>query len=147
MPGDGPHNARDKTVTVLLHIRVPVPDALVPFRDDGLTLHAADDNRHRVMPFFRHEDGRVLAPMAPFVRDQMLADELLICSQVQGSAATEAFDRVYASARNKGSRSARSWFRRTSRASLPSARRASTRSPNAVWQSIGLGCRPCVTID
>ncbi len=45
------------------------------------------------------------------------------------------------------SRSIRSWFRLTGRASPPSARRASTRSPNAAWQSIGLGCRPCVTID
>ena len=67
-----------------------------------ITLHAADDNRHRVMPLFRHEDGRVLAPTARFVWDQMLADQLPICSQVQGSAATEAFDRVYASARNHG---------------------------------------------
>ena len=49
-----------------------------------IILHEADDNRHRVMPLFRHEDGRVLAPTARFVWDQMLADQLPICSQVQG---------------------------------------------------------------
>ena len=78
-PATVPTTPRGKTMTVLPHIRVTVPDALVPLRDDGLTVHAADDNRHRVMPFFRHEDGRVMAPTAPFVRDQMLADELPIC--------------------------------------------------------------------
>ena len=36
--GDGPHSARGKTMTVLLHIWVRVPDTLVPLRDDGLTL-------------------------------------------------------------------------------------------------------------
>ena len=36
--GDGPHSARGKTLTVLLHIWVTLPDPLVPFRDDALVL-------------------------------------------------------------------------------------------------------------
>ena len=36
--GKGWHSARGKTITVLMHVWVLVPDTLVPLRDDGLLL-------------------------------------------------------------------------------------------------------------
>ena len=72
--GDGPHNARGKTITVLLHIWGAVPDALVPFRDEGLVLLRGRSGRDRLpvhwgmclatYPFFREvaaTTGRLLA--------------------------------------------------------------------------------------
>ena len=72
--GGGPHNARGKTITVLLHIWVAVPDALVPFRDEGLALLRGRSGRDRLpvhwgmclatYPFFREvaaTTGRLLA--------------------------------------------------------------------------------------
>ena len=67
-----------------------------------ITLHAADGNRHRVMPLVGREDGRVLVPTARFVWDQMLAGLPPICGHFKGSAATAAFDLVYASVRDHG---------------------------------------------
>ena len=72
--GDGPHNARGKTMTVLLHIWATLPDALVPLRDDGLALLRGRSGRDRLpvhwgmclatYPFFRDvaaTTGRLLA--------------------------------------------------------------------------------------
>ena len=67
-----------------------------------ITLHAPDGDWRRVIPLFRHEDGRVLAPTARFVWDQMLASQPPVRGHVKGSAATEAFDRVYASVCDHG---------------------------------------------
>ena len=72
--GDGPHSARGKTMTVLLHIWVLVPDALVPLRDDGMALLRDRSGRDRLplhwgmcvatYPFFRDvatTTGRLLS--------------------------------------------------------------------------------------
>jgi hypothetical protein len=72
--GAGPHSARGKTMTVLLHIWVLVPDALVPLRDDGLALLRERSGRDRLplhwgmcvatYPFFRDvaaTTGRLLS--------------------------------------------------------------------------------------
>lgn len=67
-----------------------------------ITLHVPEGSRHRVMPLFRHEDGRVLAPTARFVWDRMLADQPSVHEHVEGDAAVEAFDRVQESAREHG---------------------------------------------
>ena len=67
-----------------------------------ITLHAPEGSRHRVMPLFRHEDGRVLAPTARFVWDRMLTDQPSVQEHVEGDAAVEAFDRVQESAREYG---------------------------------------------
>ena len=67
-----------------------------------ITLHASDGSRHRVMPLFRHEDGRVLVPTARFVWDRMLADQPSVREHVEGDAAAEAFDRVQEAAREHG---------------------------------------------
>ena len=67
-----------------------------------IALHAPEGSRHRVMPLFRHEDGRVLAPTARFVWDRMLADQPSVQEHVEGDAAVEAFDRVQESAREYG---------------------------------------------
>ena len=67
-----------------------------------ITLHAPAGSRHRVMPLFRHEDGRVLAPTARFVWDRMLGDQRSVREHVEGEAAAEAFDRVQESAHEHG---------------------------------------------
>jgi len=72
--GTGPHSARGKTMTVLLHIWVLVPDALVPLRDDGFSLLRDRSGRDRLplhwgmcmatYPFFRDvaaTTGRLLS--------------------------------------------------------------------------------------
>ena len=67
-----------------------------------IALHAPEGSRHRVMPLFRHEDGRVLAPTARFVWDRMLADRPSVREHVEGEGAAEAFDRVQESAHEHG---------------------------------------------
>ena len=72
--GDGPHSARGKTMTVLLHVWTTVPDAAVPLRDDALALLRGRTGRDRLplhwgmclatYPFFRDvaaTTGRLLA--------------------------------------------------------------------------------------
>ncbi len=72
--GAGPHSARGKTMTVLLHIWVLTPDKLVPLRDDGLALLRDRSGRDRLplhwgmcvatYPFFRdvaETTGRLLS--------------------------------------------------------------------------------------
>jgi hypothetical protein len=72
--GAGPHSARGKTMTVLLHIWVRVPAALGPLRDDGLAMLRDRSGRDRLplhwgmcvatYPFFRdvaETTGRLLA--------------------------------------------------------------------------------------
>ena len=74
MAGDGPHSARGKTMTVLLHVWTTVPDAAVPLRDDALALLRGRTGRDRLplhwgmclatYPFFRDvaaTTGRLLA--------------------------------------------------------------------------------------
>ena len=46
--GSGSHSARGKTITVLLHIWVLVPEALVPLRNDGLALLRERSGRGRL---------------------------------------------------------------------------------------------------
>ena len=41
--GEGPHSARGKTKTVLLHIWVTVPRPVVPLRDEALAMVARAD--------------------------------------------------------------------------------------------------------
>ena len=67
-----------------------------------ITLHTPEWNQHRVMPLFRHEDGRVLAPTARFVWDQMMSDPPAAKGYLEGDAATEAFGLVETSAREHG---------------------------------------------
>ncbi len=72
--GTGPHSARGKTMTVLLHIWVLVPEPLAPLRDDGLALLRDRSGRDRLplhwgmcvatYPFFRDvaaTTGRLLS--------------------------------------------------------------------------------------
>ena len=54
------------------------------------------------MPLFRREDSRVLVPTARFVWDQMMVGQPPVRGHVNGSAATAAFDLVYASVRDHG---------------------------------------------
>lgn len=61
--GEGPHSARGKTITVLLHIWSLVPDQLAPLRDDAFRLLQRRSGRDRLplhwgmcvatYPFFR----------------------------------------------------------------------------------------------
>ena len=72
--GRGSHSARGKTMTVLLHVWMAVPDAVVPLRDDALALLRGRTGRDRLplhwgmclatYPFFRDvaaTTGRLLA--------------------------------------------------------------------------------------
>jgi len=72
--GSGNRSARDKTMTVLLHVWVDVPEAIVPLRDDGLALLRKRSGRDRLplhwgmsvttYPFFRDvvaTTGRLLS--------------------------------------------------------------------------------------
>ena len=72
--GEGPHSARGKTMTVLLHVWTAVPAAAVPLRDDALVLLRGRTGRDRLplhwgmclatYPFFRDvaaTTGRLLA--------------------------------------------------------------------------------------
>lgn len=72
--GSGPHSARGKNMTVLMHVWVLVPEALVQLRDDGLKLLDGLSGRNRLplhwgmclatYPFFRdvaETTGRLLA--------------------------------------------------------------------------------------
>jgi len=67
-----------------------------------ITLHTPEWNRHRVMPLFRHEDGRILAPTARFVWDQMMSDPPAAGGHLEGDAATDVFGLVETSAREHG---------------------------------------------
>ncbi|MBN1611550.1 MAG: DEAD/DEAH box helicase family protein [Polyangiaceae bacterium] len=75
-----------------------------------ITLHAPEWNQQRIMPLFRHEDGRILAPTARFVWDQMMAgppDAARRSSpqcggHLEDDAALEAFRLVEAAAREYG---------------------------------------------
>jgi len=67
-----------------------------------ITLHTPEWKRHRVMPLFRHEDGRILAPTARFVWDQMMSDPPPAYGHLEGDAAIEAFDTIETSAREHG---------------------------------------------
>lgn len=67
-----------------------------------ITLHTPEWNQHRVMPLFRHEDGRIFAPTARFVCDQMLSDPPVAAGHLEDDAALEAFRIVEASAREHG---------------------------------------------
>ena len=72
--GNGSHSARGKTMTVLMHLWVLVPDTLVPLRDDGRALLRDTVERSRLplhwgmclatYPFFRDvaaTTGRLLS--------------------------------------------------------------------------------------
>jgi len=67
-----------------------------------VSLHTPEWNRHRVLPLFRQEDGRVLAPTARFVWDQMMADPPAPDGFVEADDAMEAFRLSEASARDQG---------------------------------------------
>ena len=67
-----------------------------------ITLHTPEWNQHRVMPLFRHEDGRLLAPTARFVWDEMMSDPPAAGGHLDDEAALEAFRLVEASAREHG---------------------------------------------
>ena len=72
--GEGPHSARGKNMTVLMHVWVLVPETLIQLRDDGLDLLYGCSGRNRLpvhwgmclatYPFFRdvaETTGRLLA--------------------------------------------------------------------------------------
>ena len=67
-----------------------------------ITLHAPERDRSRIMPLFRHDDARVLGPTARFVWDQLMADQPVTEGNVEGDAASTAFELVEQSAREHG---------------------------------------------
>ena len=67
-----------------------------------ITLHTPERDRSRIMPLFRHEDGRVLVPTARFIWDRMISDEPAFTGSAEGDAAVAAFELVEQSAREQG---------------------------------------------
>ncbi|MCP4662280.1 MAG: DEAD/DEAH box helicase family protein [bacterium] len=67
-----------------------------------ITLHTSEWKRHRVMPLFRHEDGRILAPTARFVWDHVMSNPPAASEYLEGDLSVEAFELVAASAREHG---------------------------------------------
>ena len=67
-----------------------------------ITLHAPERDRSRLMPLFRHDDGRVLAPTARFVWERLLAGAPAAGRCLDGGAAAAAFAVVERSAREHG---------------------------------------------
>lgn len=65
-------------------------------------LHTPESSEHRILPLFRHENGRVLAPTARFVWDQMMAGPPAADGHLESAAALDAFRLVEASAREHG---------------------------------------------
>lgn len=78
--GEGAHSARGKTMTVLMHLWVQVPETLGPLRDDGLVLLGRSADRGRVPLHW----GMCLATY-PFFRDVAAATGRLL--SLQGRAA------------------------------------------------------------
>ena len=67
-----------------------------------ITLHTPERDRSRIMPLFRHEDGRVLVPTAGFIWDRMISDEPAFTGSAEGDAATAAFELAEEAAREHG---------------------------------------------
>ena len=78
--GEGPHRARGKTVTVLLHIWMQVPDELRPLRNEALILFRNRTGRDRLVLHW----GMCLSTY-PFFRDVAAATGRLL--GLQGKAA------------------------------------------------------------
>ena len=78
--GEGPHSARGKTMTVLLHVWMAVPAAAVPLRDDALALLRNRTGRDRLPLHW----GMCLATY-PFFRDVAATTGRLLV--LQGEAA------------------------------------------------------------
>ena len=67
-----------------------------------VTLHAPEQDRSRVMPLFRHDDGRVLAPTARFIWDRLLSEQPVAEGNLDGADAATAFGLVEQSAHEHG---------------------------------------------
>ena len=67
-----------------------------------IALHTPERDRSRIMPLFRHENGRVLAPTARFLWDRLISDQAVTTGSVEGDAAVAAFELVEQSAREHG---------------------------------------------
>ena len=136
--GEGPHSARGKTMTVLLHVWTAVPDAAVPLRDDALVLLGGRTGRDRLplhwgmclatYPFFRDvaaTTGRLLALQGEVALSQIVrrmaeswgerstltrAVQRVVRSFVEWGVLAESGDRGSLFARGEG-RGARRWSR------------------------------------
>ena len=67
-----------------------------------ISLHTREWNRNRIMPLFRHDDGRILLPTARFVWDRMMSGPPSADGHIDGDATLEAFGLVEAAARDRG---------------------------------------------
>lgn len=67
-----------------------------------ITLRAPEQDRRRLLPLFRHDDGRVLAPTARFTWERLLAGAPAAGRCLDGDAAAAAFAAVDQAAREHG---------------------------------------------
>ena len=67
-----------------------------------ITLHAPERDRRRLLPLFRHDDGRMLAPTARFIWERLLTGAPAAERCLDGGAAAAAFAAVEQAAREHG---------------------------------------------
>ena len=67
-----------------------------------VTLHSPEQDPSRVVPLFRHDDGRVLAPTARFIWDRLLSEQPVTEDNLDGADAATAFGLVEQSAHEHG---------------------------------------------
>jgi len=68
----------------------------------SVVLHSPNSTRKRILPLFIHEDGRVLAPTARFIWDQLLFSEPKVKSHVSGPEALRLYDQAWKAAEKQG---------------------------------------------
>ena len=67
-----------------------------------ISLTTSDWNRHRIMPLFLADDGRVLAPTARRIWDQMLAASPTILVSLDAETSQEAYSQLWGAAEQQG---------------------------------------------
>ena len=68
----------------------------------SVALHSPDLTKKRILPLFMHEDGRVLAPTARYIWDQLLFSEPQVKGYVSGAAAPRIYDQAWKAAEKHG---------------------------------------------
>lgn len=67
-----------------------------------ITVRTANRSRHRIMPLFQHDNGRVFVPTARFIWDALVSSEITIHGHLYGPDAQEAFEQARAAVEAHG---------------------------------------------
>jgi len=89
----------------------PIPIIAVPNLAKGIkgfwslwriSLTTSDWNRHRIMPLFLHDDGRLLLPTARYIWDQLMSSQPIIVASLDIETSEEVFARLWGVAERQG---------------------------------------------